>query len=311
MSVYTQDLIKFGNDNNFLVGVCDAEPLDYLKNILNKKVPFINDNINDRIDCKKIFPETKSIIVVAVPYGKQIDFKLDNIKRGKISISAVGLDYHKVVKDKLQKLMDYIELNNYTNINSKIFVDTGKLPERELAKKAGLGFQGKNCTLITEKYGSFVNLGYALVDVFFEPTKKIAFDFSLCGDCNLCQKVCPTNALQKDYICNHFECVSYLTQTKDDISKNLKIKMKNSVYGCDICQNACPFNKNKFIDTIDNIDEIMPSLDFLFSLSNKQFENTYKHTAMFWRGKKTILRNAQIALDNYNLKSENYNHKNV
>jgi epoxyqueuosine reductase len=274
---------KFEHDNNVLIGVCDNSILNFK---INKKTPFVSYTLAERTNPLLAFDKTKSIIVMATPYGKRLNFVPDNKKRAQISISAAGQDYHTKSRALLEKLM--AEINQKTNY--KIFVDTGPLNERALAKKAGLGFIGKNCSLITEKFGSFVFLGYALIDIFITPTQP-AISGS-CGSCNLCIEACPTKALSNNGM-DPYICASYLTQSKQEIPERLK-KGMHYIYGCDICQNACPKNNGKYISEINNIDLVMPEFKFLKSLTGKQFKEIYGGTAMFWRGKKTIMRNVGI-----------------
>lgn len=285
----------FGTEKNILIGICDAEPMNYIeKYIVDTK--FVNFEKEKRITPRVTMENCKSIIVVGLPYGKFENFTLDNEIRGKFSIGAVFTDYHIIIRNILNELETYLKTTN--TFEYKIFVDTGPLIERELAKKAGLGYQGKNLSIISEKFGSYFFIGYMLVDFKMKCSKSIPFDFSNCKGCDLCIKACPTKALKGDYTFNMDVCISYLTQKKEDIEDNLKKKMGNSLYGCDICQNVCPKNKNVKQENINDINIIRPKLETFLELSNKQFKNIYGETAIYWRGKKTIQRNAIIAMEN-------------
>ncbi len=284
---------EFEKNKNILIGICDNGILNCG---IQKKIPFVNRDLSDRLNPTAVFEKCKSIIVIAVPYGKKINFTNDNEKRGRISLSAVGKDYHVLVKNLLEELM--YELNKIKEIEYKIYVDSSELIERELAKKAGIGYQGKNCCLITEKFGSFVFLGYALIDIELTPSFDEKYYNDICGDCNICINACPSSAL-KAFDLDPFKCVSYLTQSKEEVPEEMQNLMANSIYGCDICQSSCPKNIGKYISELNDIDSILPKLENLKFLTNKEFKDIYGDSALFWRGRNTITRNAGIAEKNY------------
>ena len=289
---------KFNIDK---IGFTDGKPLDNLKGYLeyrkeNKLISeFEEKDIEKRINPKLTMPECKSIIVIAISYN--VDFKPESkgIFCGKLSKSSWGLDYHMVLKDKMDQLTD--EISKKIHFNYKSFVDTGPLVDREIAKKAGIGYYGKNCNIINDELGSFIFIGYILTDLELEADNPLEED---CGDCNICIQSCPTNALYKPYRLNPNRCISYLTQTKKPIKEDLKIKMGRSIYGCDICQEVCPKNKNakKSIHKDFIPREAYIGLDEIFNISNREFKRKYGHMAFSWRGKGIIKRNAQIIYDN-------------
>ncbi|HZJ98370.1 MAG TPA: tRNA epoxyqueuosine(34) reductase QueG [Tissierellaceae bacterium] len=287
-----------------IIGFTNSEPLNDIKEYLQYR---IDKNINTefeeadlelRIDPKLTFPDCKSIIVLGLSYN--VDYKNDksNILVGSLSRSSWGLDYHNVLKDKIEELIR--EIKNEMDFSYKYFVDTGPLVDRELARKAGIGYYGKNCSIINKEYGSFIFLGYILTDLHIESREKEEED--ACGDCNLCIKACPTGALNGDYTMNPKICISYLTQTKDVITEELLEKMGNQIYGCDSCQLVCPKNrgvkKSSHIEFIPECTNGIIDIEELFSMSNRQFKEKYGSMAASWRGKNILKRNAIIALGN-------------
>ncbi|NLY46101.1 MAG: tRNA epoxyqueuosine(34) reductase QueG [Tissierella sp.] len=287
-----------------VIGFTDGEPLldikEYLKYRIDNNIntEFEEKDIEKRINPKITFPGCKSIIVIAMSYN--IDFKRHNpnILKGSLSKSSWGADYHKVLKERIEKLIDEIKMA--TDFEYKYFVDTGPLVDRELAKKAGIGYYGKNCSIINKEYGSFIFIGYIMtdLDINFEKA-QVEND---CGDCNLCIKACPIGALESKYGLNPKKCISYLTQTKEIIPDGYLDKMGIKIYGCDTCQLVCP--KNKDIKK-SNHEEFLPKdthgivdIKELLSMSNKQFRDKYGSMAGSWRGKNILKRNAIIALGN-------------
>lgn len=299
-----QDIVLFAKNNNIdKIGFCGADPFYNVKNILINREQkgylsgFEQKDINKQIYPKLTMPNIRSIIVIAENYNKKFEFKLDNKIRGNLSLIAVGEDYHNVIKNKLFKLAEFIKAKLNLEFEYKIFVDTGPLLDREVAKRAGIGWQGKNGSIITKEFGSLVNIGYMLVDFKIQPDNPINLN---CGECKRCILACPTKALGESFDFNAKRCISYLTQCKEDIDIELSKKMGFQLYGCDICQKVCPYNKDKpYKSYIYNIDEVKPQIQMILSMSNKEFKNVYGNTAMGWRGKKIIQRNAQIVQANY------------
>lgn len=258
---------------------------------------FENSDENVRTDVNRLLEGAKTIISIAVPY-KTVE--IDKTKPY-ISKSSLGIDYHKVMNCKLKSISEYI--TNEFNGKCVYYVDTGCLHDREIAKKCGIGFYGKNTSIITEKYGSFVFLGEVITDLYIERDTEIK---SLCKDCTLCIDACPTNALERPYYLNAKKCLSYITQKKETITDIEMKKMGLRLYGCDTCQDVCPYNKKvklsnvkEFIPEEWNID-IIP--DKVLNMTNKEFKNFFGSTSSGWIGKKRFQRNMIIALGNSNNK---------
>jgi len=298
-----KDKIKLFAENNNIdkIGFCDAEPFYNVRKILLERAEkgflsgFEEKDIEKRINPKLTMANAKSIIMIAEGYSKKYDFKTDNKLRGEISVSAVGEDYHTIVRQKLRKLGEYISALE-PNAEYMIFADTGPLVDREVAKRAGIGWQGKNGAIITEEFGSWVFLGYMLLNIELPKDKPIE---NTCGECRNCILACPTSALKDNYEFCATECISFLTQTKENISYEKTLKMGRQIYGCDVCQRACPYNKNSIIkEVIKDIDMVKPDLEEILNISNAEFKKRFGVTSAGWRGKKVLQRNAIIALGN-------------
>lgn len=297
-----QILIEFSKNNSIdKIGFCSAEPFYDLEKILIYRRDrgylsgFEETDLKKRIYPHMSFERAKSIVVIAESYNKSFKFKADSELRGNISISAIGEDYHLILKRKLKILADFIyELG--IDFQYKIFVDTGSLVDREIAKRAGIGWQGKNGSIITDEFGSWITIGYMITDIEFEYDSYLN---SKCDSCRRCIDFCPTGAIMDKYEFNSQICISYLTQKKGDIPYELSKKMGTQLYGCDICQRICPYNKNVIVkEEIANIEIAKPKLSTVLNMSNREFKNTFGRTAAGWRGKKIIQRNALIALEN-------------
>ncbi len=285
-----------------IIGFTDALPLihieEYLKYRLhnNLQTEFEESDISKRIDPKITFPNCKSIIVIAMSYNIDFNIISEGILKGSLSKSTWGLDYHRVLKSKMDKLIE--EIKQSVDFDYRAYVDTGPLVERELAHKAGIGYYGKNCSIINDDYGSFIFIGYIMTDLDLEGDN--IRKASECGDCDLCIRACPTNALEP-YKLNPKKCISYLTQTKE-IPVEYRDKMGIKIYGCDTCQLVCPKNNNVKTSSHDEfvpyVTEGYMDIIELLSMSKSEFKNKYGSMAGAWRGKNILKRNAVIALGN-------------
>ncbi|WP_092923444.1 tRNA epoxyqueuosine(34) reductase QueG [Romboutsia hominis] len=248
--------------------------------------------LENRINPKNIMKDAKSIIVCAFPYH------IDNEKESNLSRYCRGLDYHIVAKELLQKICDYLD-ENIEGFEYKIFVDNGPLVDRELAYLSGIGYFGINNNIITDKYGSYVFIGYIINNYEFSLDKPLDKE---CMKCGKCVKYCPGNALLGNYDMNPRKCLSYITQKKEELSLEEVKAIKNSgkIFGCDICQEVCPHNKNiKETHIEEFMKDLILNLDYeeIDEISNKEFKRRYGNRAFSWRGKKIIKRNIEIILE--------------
>jgi epoxyqueuosine reductase len=287
-----------------IIGFTDCNPLLNIKDYLiykekeNIQTEFEEKDMEKRIDPKLTLPSCKSIIVLGISYNVDYNEKTNYKLKGKLSKSTWGLDYHIVLKHKMERLAE--EIKKVIDFEYKYFVDTGPLVDRELAKKAGIGHYGKNCSIINKDYGSFIFIGYILTDLTIESDEKSIEE--KCEDCNLCLKACPTGALEEYYRFNPKKCISYLTQTKEKIPYELRQRMGTKIYGCDTCQLVCPKNKDvsksRHIEFIPTNNKGYMDLEELLQISNREFKEKYGSMAGSWRGKTILKRNAIIALGN-------------
>lgn len=299
-----------------LVGFTDAEELTEDAKILLTRQregslsSFLGAEPDKRARPKEYFPQGESIIMVAEYYGHHV-FKYDNQSNiGKIAGSGQGLDYHLYLGDRLEQLGHWltqeVDQGNYlpktVGFAYKTFVDSKPILERALARKSGLGFIGKNCTFMVPKRGSYFWLGGIVTNLPIATLgglrEEVDTHKEMCGLCDKCIKACPTGALTP-YNLNPTKCVAQLTQNKGLIPTELRASMGSYVYGCDICQNVCPHNQ-QVSQTGENHTAQLNLLSIL-DLTNRQFKEKWSKTALGWRGKTVLQRNAIVALGNLQL----------
>jgi epoxyqueuosine reductase len=267
-------------------GFTRAEYYGDLVTYFNKRIDRINQfeerNTDKRVNPKLYMEEGRWIISIAFPY-----FFGDTPSKYGFSLYSRGRDYHAVLSDYLGKICSYIK-----DLGGKAayFSDSNSLPERYIAKLSGVGFIGKNSMLINERYGSYIFLGEIITDLELKETKKILKD---CGSCNKCYDACPSGALKKD---NFNLCISFLTQKKELSDEDFD-KFSGSIFGCDICQKACPYNLKAEKSNITELYPISymeyPDILELINMDNNTFKK-YKVTSSGWRGKNILIRNALI-----------------
>lgn len=263
---------------------------------------FEKGTIEERTEPKVLFKEAASIISIAVAYPAKMQNAPKNSKtdrRGVFSRASWGTDYHHVMRERLEKLSQYIK-EKQPEFDGKLMVDTGELSDKAVAERAGIGFSAKNTLIITPEFGSYVYLGELITNIPFEPDTPIEDG---CGDCTICIDVCPTGAIIQGGQLNSQRCIAFLTQVKDFVPEEYRSKIGNRLYGCDTCQAVCPLNKGIDFHLHEELEpdpEITkPLLKPMLKLSNRQFKETYGYMAGSWRGKKPIQRNAIIALGVY------------
>ncbi|MET3683566.1 epoxyqueuosine reductase [Alkalibacillus flavidus] len=304
-----QDLLDFCDDINVQkIGFASADTFDTLKQRLITQQTFEyhsgfeKGSVEERTTPTMLQPKAQSIISIALAYPSKLKDAPKNQKgerRGQFARASWGRDYHDVLRDKLRQIGEFLE-SKLSDVHYTSMVDTGELHDRAVAERAGIGFVGKNCALITEEYGSYVYLGEMITNIPFEPDEPIEDG---CGDCNICVDTCPTGALVQGGQLNASQCIAYQTLTKDYLGDEFRSKLGNRLYGCDTCQVVCP--KNKGVDFHvhpefePDPERVKPKLEPLLTMSNREFKETFGEMAGSWRGKKPIQRNAIIALANY------------
>ncbi|RHW31178.1 tRNA epoxyqueuosine(34) reductase QueG [Neobacillus notoginsengisoli] len=290
------------------IGFTAAEPFGELKNRLIRQQElgyqsgFEEPDIEKRTNPELLMEKPRSIIAIALAYPSKMNERVVSKKgerRGIFCRASWGLDYHHILRAKLAKLEEFI-LEKVPGARLKSMVDTGELADRAVAERAGIGWSGKNCSIITPEFGSYVYLGEMITSIPFEPDTPLE---DQCGSCRKCLDACPTGALVQGGQLNAQRCISFLTQTKDFIPEEFREKIGNRIYGCDSCQTACPMNKGRdfhFHEEMEPDPEVAkPLLKPILSLSNREFKERFGKVAGSWRGKKPIQRNAIIALAHF------------
>ncbi|MCC7118409.1 MAG: tRNA epoxyqueuosine(34) reductase QueG [Anaerolineales bacterium] len=192
-----------------------------------------------RANPKEILPECRSILFLAIPYTPIAKPQADEFA---IAAYALGEDYHDVLPEKLQALVTFIEESLGRTIPNRYYTDTGPVLEKELAQRAGLGWIGKNSLLINPKAGSTFILAEILLGIELEPDEPFAADH--CGTCTRCLTACPTQCILPNRTLDARRCISYLTiENKKEIPEDLRPQIENWIFGCDICQQVCPWNR--------------------------------------------------------------------
>lgn len=203
------------------------------------EMAYMENHFEKRLDPAKLVENARSVIVVLQNYYPEVSQPPDASYL--VSRYAYGTDYHFVIKEKLRKLQEFIQLN-FGDQFSRVFTDSAPVLERAWAVKAGLGWIGKNSMLITPRNGSYFFIGEIITDLKLEYDPAYGGDY--CGDCTRCIDACPTAAIGSDRMIDSSRCISYLTiEKKDDLPDDLQGNYKHWIFGCDICQEVCPWNR--------------------------------------------------------------------
>ncbi len=266
------------------------------------------DRVERREDPARILPGARSIVCVGLNYypGELPADITDAPARGLVSNYAWGLDYHDLMLARLKELAAFAshELSGEvgTHVKSRAYVDTGPILERAYAARAGLGFIGKNTCLIHPQMGSWLFLGELLLDVELEPTPGEIK--ASCGTCRRCLDSCPTGALVAPYVLDARRCISYLTiELKGPIPRQMRPLMGNWIYGCDVCQAVCPWQRfarptsERSFHTTEP-GRAAPALLALIEMDDHTFRRQYQGTALSRIGRQRLLRNVAVALGN-------------
>lgn len=258
---------------------------------------YLARNPERRLDPTLAFPQARSVICLSYPYTPP---RLPNVDwrqelRGRIAAYAAGRDYHEAIKMKLDWLVQFLT-DQYPGLWARAYVDTGPLLEREWANRSGLGWFGKNTMLLHQQAGSWFFLSEILVSLDLEEDGSPR---AHCGRCTRCLNDCPTSALKDGYLLSAPLCISYLTiEHRGPIPHALRPKLANWIFGCDICQEVCPWNGKFGHPREDLVDELCPSLPALLSLDEAGFRARFSHSAIRRTKRRGLLRNVAIALGN-------------
>jgi len=273
-----------------------------------------------RAEIKQVLPNARAIIVCALNYNTANPSSIeaagqasieaatrtgDGEPQGWISRYAWGDDYHIVIGKKLEQLLASMRAHFTGPWHARAYVDTGPIDERLAAQQAGLGWQAKNTCLINEEFGSWLFLGVIVTSLDLAPSNAAfaAAPADLCGNCRLCLDACPTEALVEPYVMDARRCISYLTiELREAIPEDLRAPIGWQVFGCDICQDVCPWNRKAPVTSVPSFharEKLMaPELSWLLSLGEEEFGHIFSASPVRrtkWRG---LIRNACVAAGN-------------
>lgn len=311
----TRRIKQRGHELGFdLVGIAPADPpqtisayLAWIKRGYAGEMRYLErpDRVERRRDPSVIVPTVKSVVVVGKNYfTRQLPSEvLNDPSRGMIASYAWGVNYHDVMTPRLYELQEFIESQIDGEAYGRAYVDTGPVLERDYAVQAGLGFFGKNTMLIHPRWGSWLFLGEILIDV------KLDYDDldtrGTCGQCTRCIEACPTDAFPEPYVLDSRRCISYLTiELKGPIPRHLRPLVGNRIFGCDICNEVCPWNKQFARPTEEPAFEpdpqrVAPKLLNLISLDDEGFRNQFRDSPIKRTKRRGFLRNVAVALGNW------------
>jgi len=265
-------------------------------NYLNS--PYI---IKARLDPTSLLKNAQSAIIAGIHYLPKQDLQIvDQDYPGNIASYAMYKDYHEVLKEKIKALMDWIAGQSYHQFEYRIFIDSGPVMEKDFALQAGLGMIGKNSLLYHPEYGSFVVLGCAFTNLKLHHDHPIHSDF--CGSCTRCIQACPTNCILDNRTIDARKCISYLTiEHKGIIPLELRSKIGTHIFGCDICQTACPENSRKSLNSSPALPKVRNSEIFLLEesmLGEQDYIKKYENSPLDRLSHENYLRNLIIAMGN-------------
>ncbi|HNR49826.1 MAG TPA: tRNA epoxyqueuosine(34) reductase QueG [Bacteroidia bacterium] len=271
----------------------DAPHLEqWLKKGMHGTMGYMERNFDKRLDPRKLVHGAKSVISLLYNYYPA---EKQNPGIPKISKYAYGRDYHFVIKEKLFLLFNFIR-EKAGNVSGRVFTDSAPVLDRAWAKKSGLGWIGKNANLIHPKAGSFFFIAELILDLELDTDAPVK---DYCGSCTRCMDACPTDAIVQPHVVDGSKCISYFTiELRDNIPQSFKNKFENWMFGCDICQDVCPWNR--FAKPIDT-DELKPIKEIMTmtsgdweEITEEVFKNIFKESPLSRAGFEGMKRNLQF-----------------
>jgi epoxyqueuosine reductase len=261
---------------------------------------YLARGVEKRRDPRNVLASARSIIAVGISYYADVpEPPGDGQLRGRVARYAWGYDYHDVIREKLYRLLTYI--NEDRPVAGRVYVDTGPILERDVAALAGVGWFGKNTNLLHTTVGSWYFLGMLLIDLDLDYDTPVA---DHCGTCTRCLTGCPTEAFVGPYVLDARRCISYLTiELKGPIPRDLRPLMGNWIFGCDVCQEVCPWNIKHAQPTTEPAfrprpETVYPLLLPLLQLNEEDFRMRFRNSTILRAKRCGLLRNVAIALGN-------------
>lgn len=306
MKLSNDIVIHFAKELGFdLVGFSKAELLndeiqnlkDWVEKKYHAKMDYMNKNFDKRFNVNNILPNARSVISLGLNYYYE-DVHNEDKNFGKVSCYAWGKDYHLIMWEKLEILENRLK-SIEPNFESKSYVDTGPVMDKVWAVKSGLGWQGKHSNVISKEIGSWFFIANIITNYDFD-YNDIVKDY--CGTCTACIDACPTEAIVQPYVVDANKCISYLTiENKEEIDNQFKGKFENWIFGCDICQDVCPWNKKFSIQS--NIEEFKPInkelvLTEILEMDEFEFKKRFETSPIKRAKLKGLKRNAEFLLAN-------------
>jgi epoxyqueuosine reductase len=294
-----------------LVGIAPAEPADGFERLKEwlaagyaGTMAYLHKHANARHDPSSILPAVRSVVMVAMSYKSDELMGNDEAEplpiRGKVARYARGADYHQVLWRRLERLLDWLQ-GERPGCHGRAVSDSAPLLERNFARRAGLGWIGKNTLLLNVESGSYIVLGALLVDIELRADEPYASDH--CGSCRACLDACPTDAFPAPGVLDARRCISYLTiEYKGSVAADLRAGIGDWLFGCDVCQEVCPWN-HKAQPGREPLLQPQPGLTALdaaelLGLSDEEFQRRFAGTALLRARRRGLLRNAAIVLGN-------------
>ncbi|QSX08195.1 tRNA epoxyqueuosine(34) reductase QueG [Alkalibacter rhizosphaerae] len=287
-----------------LVGVTVPNPREELQQRVKNRneegglTPFTPNGGADLMSVEKQWPFCRSVLSLGLSYNST-NIPVAGPGEGVVARIGLGRDYHLVIQEKIWMLMDELK-KMFPDLVYEYQVDNGPLSDRASAWEAGLGFFGKNSFIIHPDKGSYINLAQVFTN---QPVSAVTKPLeSRCGTCTKCMDACPTHAIGSNGSLHGDRCISYLTQKKGVLMQRERTAMGRHLYGCDICQEVCPFNKSASLSSAaelrwDGNREIF-QLDKILSMTKRVFKDRFGQRAAGWRGKSLLQRNALIVCGN-------------
>ena len=301
------------------VGFAEAEPTDrtrFLREWIARgfagEMSYLERRLEERIDPRRVLPGVRSLIVVGLALGEDprvgdAEARKGEEPTGRIARYAGGDDYHEVLLDRVRALEHALAPIAGHPVRSRSYVDTGPVAERAAAEHAGLGWIAKNSCLIHPDLGSNLMLGVILTDLALEPARPVA---DHCGTCRACLDVCPTDAFPEPYVLDATRCISYSTiESRAAIPDGLRSAQGDHVFGCDLCQTVCPWNRSRPREALSDPlglrqrlesrpEWIAPTLEWILELDEEAYVAATRRSALRRSGRRGLIRNALIAAGN-------------